>query len=99
VEPLPDSAPTAPVVPEGAISPGRLAAIVAALEALGITTPTDKLDAVKAAVGRDLKSARDLTADEGDTVLAWVEAQQQADPEPPASDEPALWPETPAIPA
>ena len=99
VEPLPKDAPAAAPMPEGSIAPGRLAAIVAGLKALDITEPADMLDAVTQAVGRELNSARDLTADEGITVLAWIEAQAAApasapglaphdDPEPPPDEPP-----------
>lgn len=92
VEPLPDDAPVSAPVPEGRIAPGRLTAIVAALESIGITTPADKLDACAQAVGRDIKSARDLTVDEGETVLAWVETQLNVPAEPEPSE--PLWPDT-----
>jgi hypothetical protein len=102
VEPLPDTAPPTTPVPEGRIAPGRLAAIVAGLDALGISSRVDKLDAVKLAVGRDVGSATELTADEGATVLAWIEAQEPSnDPADtdPLPDEPALWPETAEVPS
>lgn len=93
VDRLPDEAPPAAAIPEGAIAPGRLAAIVAGLDSLDITTSADKLDAVMQAVGRDIRSARDLTAAEGAIVLSWIENQQSATAAAPAGSAPA--PEAP----
>lgn len=97
VQPLADA-----VAPSGIAKDG-LTAIIAGLDGLGITGRAERLAAVKDAVGRDLGSARDLTAAEGAEVLAWIAAQAPVDvatgrvPQPAEPDEPT-WPDTPRPP-
>jgi hypothetical protein len=70
-----------PPPPQG-ISKDGLDAIIAGLDGLGITDRPGKLAAVRDVVGRDLGSARDLTAAEGADVLAWIAAQTAPAAEP-----------------
>ena len=95
VEPLTDERPAG-------IAADGLSAIVAGLEGLGITDRGAMLAAVKRATGRDdLGSARDLTAEEGATVLAWIGQQQAPADELPVEDPPAEpdWPDAAQPPA
>lgn len=100
VEPLVDDRPAG-------IAGDGLNAIAAGLADLGITDRGAMLAAVRRVVGRDLGSARDLTAEEGAAVLTWIGEQLQ--PEQPSSlpvDEPDQqepdepdWPEPAAVPS
>jgi hypothetical protein len=99
VKPLGDD----PPVPSG-ISKDGLDAIIAGLDGLGITDRPGKLAAVRDVVGRDLGSARDLTAAEGADVLAWIAAQTAPAAEPdtlPVEDPPepsSDWPKVAEVP-
>jgi hypothetical protein len=94
VKPLAD----APPAPSG-ISKDGLDAIIAGLEGLGITDRGGKLAAVRDVVGRDLGSARALTAAEGADVLAWIASQASPVDRPPADPTLDGWPATPEVPA
>lgn len=65
----------APAPTDSGVTDAQLADIISGLERLGISDRTEKLATVERAVGRNLRSAKDLTHDEAETVLEWLHTE------------------------
>jgi hypothetical protein len=81
VQPLADAPAPAKANPDG-ITDAQLKAVGAGLAGLGITDRDAMLATVAQVIDREIKSSKELTQAEANTVLDWIKHEEAADAEP-----------------